>query len=59
MTATNDPDTMYVHQARKQTDWHEFKRAMSIELQAHIKNNSFTLIKLTSVQPNTPILPAI
>ena len=59
MAASSDPDTLYLHQARKQTDWKEFKNAMFKETQQLIEKNTFTLTKREKVPKEIPILPAV
>jgi hypothetical protein len=34
-SASIDPDTMYLHEARRQPDWSQFQLAMQEEVQAH------------------------
>lgn len=57
--ASMDPDTMYLHQAKKQEDLPEFKKAISLELQAHLDNKSFILIKKKDLPEGHKALPAV
>lgn len=57
--ATMDPDTLYLHQARKEHDWKHFREAMRIEVNAHISNNSFVLYPREKVSDPADILPAV
>jgi len=47
--ATSDPDTMYLHQAMKQPDAPEFKKAMQKEWDDQINNGNFTVIHRSKV----------
>ena len=43
--ATSDPDTMYMHQAQKEQDWKQFRKAMQKEWDDQLNNGNFELIK--------------
>jgi hypothetical protein len=66
-TTTNDNnsrapkniDTMYLHEAMKAPDKHEFLKAMSQEIQAHVTNKNWILIQRTEVPVGKSVLPAI
>ena len=49
--ATADPDTMCYHQAMKEPDAHQYKRAMQDEIDAHAKNKNWKIIKKLNYQP--------
>lgn len=59
MSSTMDPDTMYLHEARKQPDWLEFKKAMKTEIRAHIQNESFKIIKRKDIDKNIKISKSV
>ena len=59
MTSSSDPDTLYLHQSRKQTDWKELINAMFKETQQLIENNTFTLTKRENFPKKIPILPDV
>jgi hypothetical protein len=57
--ATVDPDTMYLHQARKQNDWEEFREAMRKEIDDRVKGDNFEIIERHKVPTGTEVLPAV
>ena len=57
--ATVDPDTMYHHQAMKQPDADEFRKAMQREWNDQLKNKNFTVIHRSKVPEGATILPAV
>jgi len=59
MKATADPDTMYLHEARRQPDWKQFQEAMEKEMRAHMENKHFSIVKRSSVPEGTPVMPAV
>ena len=59
MKASNDPDTMYYHQAMKQPDAKEFKEAMIKEVQDQLDADVLVLTKRTDIPKGKTILPAV
>jgi Reverse transcriptase (RNA-dependent DNA polymerase) len=59
LKATNDPDTLYLHEALKAKDSEEFKRAMVHEVQQHTNRKHWEPIEKKDLPPNTIILPAV
>ena len=59
MKAQSDPDTMYHHQAMKQSDHKQFQNAMEKEIQDQMNNKNFILIPKSSVPPGATILKAV
>ncbi len=57
--AVADPDTMYLHQAMKQPDKHEFVNAMSKEVNDQMKNGNFSIVSRRSVPKAKTILQAV
>jgi hypothetical protein len=57
--ASADPDTMYMHEALKQHDAPEFKKAMQKEWNDQLRNGNFSLIKRTEVPEGAAVLPAV
>ena len=57
--ASSDPDTMYLHEARKEPDWPKFKQSMQKEIDGQINNKNFRIRKRTNVPPKTQVLPGV
>lgn len=57
--ATIDPDTMYLHEAMRESDWEEFRKAMQDEINDRIKGKNFSIIPRSSVPLNMKVLPAV
>jgi len=59
MKMSANPDTMYHHQAMREPDHDEFKKAMQKEIDDQMLNGNFTLIKRREVPRGATILPAV
>jgi hypothetical protein len=59
MTASADPDTMYHHQAMREPDRDEFKKAMQKENDDAMANGNYTIMRRTKVPKGATILPAV
>jgi len=57
--ATADPDNMYMHQALKQPDAEEFRKAMKKEWDDQLGNGNFTVRKRTEVPEGATVLPTV
>jgi len=57
--ATSDPDTMYMHQAQKEQDWKQFRKAMQKEWDDQLNNGNFELIKRSAVPKWFAVLPTV
>jgi len=57
--ATSDPDTMYMHQAMKQKDAKEFRKAMVKEWEDQLNNGNFSIVHRSKVPEGATILPAV
>jgi len=57
--ATADPDTMYHHQAMKEPDAEQFKKAMQKEWDDQLQNGNFTVVHRSEVREGVPVLPAV
>jgi hypothetical protein len=57
--ASTDPDTMYYHEAMKEPDAPKFVKAMIDEIQGHLNNGNFTLVKRSSLPKGARVLPAV
>ena len=57
--ASSDPDTMYLHQAKREPDWANFKQAMKEEVRAHEDNKHWELIPKHQVPEGEQILPSV
>jgi hypothetical protein len=55
----SDPDTMYLWQAMKQTDWPQFKQAMQDEINDHTSRAHWKLIGRTQLPKYASVLPAV
>ncbi|MFM7530824.1 MAG: reverse transcriptase domain-containing protein [Nodosilinea sp.] len=59
MKAQADPDSMYLHEARKQPDWSDFADAMQLEIDQQINAGLYTIIKRDEVPEGATVLPAV
>ena len=57
--STADPDTLYHHEAMKQTDKREFQQAMQKEIDDRMNDNNYSIIKRSDVPKGASILPAV
>jgi len=57
--ATSDPDTMYMHEAMKQKDAKEFRKAMVKEWEDQLNNGNFSIIHRSKVPEGATVLPAV
>jgi hypothetical protein len=59
MKASNDPDTLYHHQAMREPDAKQFKEAMVKEVNDHTKRGHWEPMEKKSVPEGETILPAV
>jgi hypothetical protein len=59
MAATNDPDTLYYHEAMKAPDKAEFIKSMHEEVQGQIDNKVYSPVLRSSVPKHVKVLPAV
>jgi hypothetical protein len=59
MKATADPDTLYLHEARRQPDWDNFAEAMQHEIEQQVSTGLYTITKRGKVPEGATILPAV
>jgi len=57
--ATSDPDTLYYHQAMKESDADEFRVAMRKEWEDQRRNGNFKIIRRSEVPNGATILPSV
>ena len=57
--ATADPDTFYLHEARREKDWPKFQEAMQIEVDGQMRNKNFKLRLRSSLPAGTQVLPGV
>jgi len=57
--ATSDPDTLYYHQAMKQSDADQFRVAIMKEWQDQRRNGNFKIVRRTEVPDVTSIFPSV
>jgi hypothetical protein len=57
--ATNDPDTLYMHEALKAPDAKEFKKAMIKEVQDQTQRKHWRIMLKKDVPQGETILPAV
>jgi hypothetical protein len=57
--ATTDPDTMYMHQAMREPDQDEFKKAMIKEVTDQMANGNFSIVKRTDIPTGQMIMPTV
>jgi hypothetical protein len=55
----SDPDTMYLWQAMKQTDWMQFQSAMRKEIDDHKSRGHWKIVKRSHVPKGATVLPAV
>jgi DNA-nicking Smr family endonuclease len=55
----SDPDTMYMHQAMRQPDKEQFKKAMQEEINAHTENKHREIIPQDQVPEGVKVLPSV
>ena len=59
MAASNDPDTLYLHQAMKEPDADEFRKAMCKEFGDQWDNGNFKLIRRKDLPKGARVLPGV
>jgi hypothetical protein len=57
--ANSDPDTMYLHQAMKETDAPQFMDAMAKEARDQMGNGDFTVTPRSAVPKGAAVLPSV
>jgi len=57
--ASNDPDTLHLHQALREPDANEFRKAMQKEIEDHERRGHWVLVLRTDIPPGTRVLPAV
>lgn len=57
--ATTDPDTMYMHEAMREKDANEFRKAMDKEWKDQKENGNFTIVHKSEVPKGATILPGV
>lgn len=57
--ATNDPDTLYWHEAMRAPDAEQFKRAMEKEFNDQMANDNFSIIHKSEVPEGENVLPSV
>lgn len=58
-TASSNPDMLYLHQAMKEPDWDEFRKAMDIEINGQSQNNNWEVVRRNQVPEGAQIVPAV
>jgi hypothetical protein len=57
--ATSDPDTLYLHEARRESDFPKFRTAMEKEVNDHTKNGLWELVPRKKVPQGVLIAPGV
>ena len=57
--ASSDLDTLYLHEARAQSDWPDFQVAMLKEVRAHEDNGHWLMMPRSSVPEGVDVLPSV
>ena len=57
--ASNDPDTLYLHEATREPDADKFRDAMVKEIVGQWDNNNFRAVERSKLKRNTLILPGV
>ena len=58
-SASTDPDTMYLHEARRQKDWPQFQIAMQTEVRAHENRKHWKLRRRSAIPIGVSVLPSV
>lgn len=56
---STNKDIMYLHEAKKESDWSKFHEAMRVEVSQHIKGNHWQVVPRNKVPPSTKVLPSV
>jgi hypothetical protein len=59
LKATSDPDTMYYHEAMKESDAPEFRAAMTKEVDDHTAKQHWEIVRREQVPAGVRVLPAV
>ena len=59
MKATSDPDTLYYHEAMKETDAAKFEEVMDFEWEDQMGNGNFQMMPKSEVPSGAKILPSV
>jgi Reverse transcriptase (RNA-dependent DNA polymerase) len=59
MKATADPDSLYLHEARKQPDWENFADAMLSEIEQQIAAGVLIIVPRSDVPEGAAVLPSV
>ena len=59
MKAKADPDTLYLHEARRQPDWADFSDAMQLEIEQQVSTGLYTIIKRSELPEGATVLPSV
>jgi hypothetical protein len=59
MKAKTDPDTLYLHEARRQPDWDGFSDAMQLEVDQQINLGVYEIVPISTVPKGATILNAV
>ena len=57
--ASSDPDTMHLHQALREPDANEFRKAMKKEIDNHERRQHWVLVLRANIPPGTKVLKAV
>lgn len=57
--ATADPDSMYLHEAKKEPDWKKFRSALMKEWISQRDNGNYEIVERKDLPEDTPILPSV
>lgn len=58
-SATSDPDTMYLHEAKREADWPAFRQAMAKEVNDHEERGHWKMIPMSEVPEGEKVLPSV
>ena len=56
---SSDPDTMYYHEAMLEKDREEFKKAMKMEMKAHLQHGNLKIMHRSKIPEGASILPTV
>jgi Reverse transcriptase (RNA-dependent DNA polymerase) len=59
LAASTDPDILYLNEALQAEDKVEFIRAMHKEVQAHVDNKNWVVVKRSTIPKDRKVLPAV
>jgi len=57
--AKADPDTLYLHEAKRQPDWENFREAMELEIDQQVNQGIYSLVRRSELPEGAKVLKAV